>query len=161
MPSGAILVVDDEERQREIYRDILEDEGYAAETAPSGERALELLAQKRFDLVLTDLNLTGMTGVQLLKEILAADPTIAVVLITGYPSIQSAIEATKRGVYQYLEKPVDRDTLLGVVDEVFEHLARLKQSIIGESPATKAMIRMILKVAPTEIGRASCRERVE
>jgi len=85
----------------------------------------------------------------LLKEILAADPTIAVVLITGYPSIQSAIEATKRGVYQYLEKPVDRDTLLGVVDEVFEHLARLKQSIIGESPATKAMIRMILKVAPT------------
>ncbi|PYV30333.1 MAG: DNA-binding response regulator [Acidobacteria bacterium] len=149
MPSGAILVVDDEERQREIYRDILEDEGYAAETAPSGEAALQLLAQKRFDLVLTDLNLTGMTGVQLLKEILAADPTIAVVLITGYPSIQSAIEATKRGVYQYLEKPVDRDTLLGVVDEVFEHLARLKQSIIGESPATKAMIRMILKVAPT------------
>jgi DNA-binding NtrC family response regulator len=149
MPSGAILIVDDEERQREIYRDILEDEGYGAETAPSGERALELLAQKRFDLVLTDLNLTGMTGVQLLKEILAADPTIAVVLITGYPSIQSAIEATKRGVYQYLEKPVDRDTLLGVVDEVFEHLARLKQSIIGESPATKAMIRMILKVAPS------------
>jgi DNA-binding NtrC family response regulator len=149
MPSGAILVVDDEERQREIYRDILEDEGYAAETAPSGERALELLGQKRFDLVLTDLNLTGMTGVQLLKEILAADPTIAVVLITGYPSIQSAIEATKRGVYQYLEKPVDRDALLAVVDEVFEHLARLKQSIIGESVATKAMIRMILKVAPT------------
>lgn len=149
MPSGAILVVDDEERQREIYRDILEDEGYAAETAPSGERALELLGQKRFDLVLTDLNLTGMTGVQLLKEILAADPTIAVILITGYPSIQSAIEATKRGVYQYLEKPVDRDALLAVVDEVFEHLSRLKQSIIGESPATKAMIRMILKVAPT------------
>src|SRR5438094_246555 len=149
MPSGAILVVDDEERQREIYRDILEDEGYAAETAPSGEAALQLLAQKRFDLVLTDLNLTGMTGVQLLKEILAADSTIAVVLITGYPSIQSAIEATKRGVYQYQEKPVDRNKLLGVVDEVFEHLARLKESIIGESAATKAMIRMILKVAPT------------
>src|SRR2546426_7398438 len=149
MPGGSILVVDDERRQREIYRDILQDEGYEIETAPSGEAALQLLAQKRFDLVLTDLNLTGMTGVQLLKEILAADPTIAVVLITGYPSIQSAIEATKRGVYQYLEKPVDRDTLLGVVDEVFEHLARLKQSIIGESPATKAMIRMILKVAPT------------
>ncbi len=80
MRSGAILIVDDEERQREIYHDILEDEGYTAETAPSGEAALQLLAQKRFDLVLTDLNLTGMTGVQLLKEILAADPTIAVVL---------------------------------------------------------------------------------
>jgi DNA-binding NtrC family response regulator len=90
-----------------------------------------------------------MTGVQLLSEIVGADPTVAVILITGYPSIQSAIEATKRGVYQYLEKPVDRDKLLEVVAEVFQHLATLKQSILGESPATKAMVRMILKVAPT------------
>src|SRR5207245_10915676 len=98
---------------------------------------------------LPNLYRTAMPAIQLLTEIVASAPTIALVLSTGYPSIQSAIEATKRGVYQYLEKPVDRDTLLGVVDEVFEHLARLKQSIIGESPATKAMIRMILKVAPT------------
>jgi DNA-binding NtrC family response regulator len=149
MPGGSILVVDDEERQREIYREILQDEGYQSETAPSGEAALRLLAQRRFDLVLTDLNLTGMTGVQLLSEILGADPTVAVILITGYPSIQSAIEATKRGVYQYLEKPVDRDKLLEVVGEVFAHLATLKQSILGDSPATKGMVRMILKVAPT------------
>jgi DNA-binding NtrC family response regulator len=149
MPSGCILVVDDEERQREIYRDILEGEGYNAETAPSGEAALSLLDQKRFDLVLTDLNLTGMTGVQLLGEIQAADPSITVILITGYPSIQSAIEATKRGVYRYLEKPVDRDELLRVVGEVFEHLASLKRTIIGDSSATKALVRMILKVAPT------------
>ncbi|HEV2494608.1 MAG TPA: sigma-54 dependent transcriptional regulator [Terriglobia bacterium] len=145
---GAILVVDDERRQREIYRDILQDEGYQTETASSGEAALHLLAQKRFDLILTDLNLTGMTGVELLSEILAADPTVAVILITGYPSIQSAIEATKKGVYQYLEKPVDRDKLLAVVGDVFEHLATLKQTIIGSSAATKAMVRMILKVAP-------------
>ncbi len=149
MPSGSILVVDDEQRQREIYRDILDDVGYHTETAASGEAALPLLAQRRFDLVITDLNLTGMTGVQLLKEIQGADPTVAVVLITGYPSIQSAIEATKRGVYQYLEKPVDRDKLLEVVDEVFERLATLRQSIIGDSPATKAILRMILKVAAT------------
>ena len=148
MPAGSILVVDDERRQREIYRDILQDEGYEIETAPSGEAALKLLAQKRFDLVITDLNLTGMTGVQLLSEIVAADPTVAVVLITGYPSIQSAIEATKKGVYQYLEKPVDRDRLLAVVGEVFQHLATLKQTILGSSPTTKAMVRMILKVAP-------------
>ncbi len=149
MPAGSILVVDDEQRQREIYHDILEDEGYHTETAPSGEVALPLLAQKRFDLIITDLNLTGMTGIQLLAEILGADPTVAVILITGYPSIQSAIEATKRGVYQYLEKPVDRDKLLGVVREVFQHLAALKRTIIGDSPATKGMVRMILKVAPT------------
>src|SRR2546422_5056773 len=148
MAGGSILVVDDERRQREIYRDILQDEGYEIETAPSGEAALKLLAQRRFDLVITDLNLTGMTGVQLLSEIVAADPTVAVFLITGYPSIQSAIEATKKGVYQYLEKPVDRDRLLAVVGEVFQHLATLKQTILGSSPATKAMVRMILKVAP-------------
>jgi len=149
MSDANILVVDDEERQREIYRDILVDEGYEAETAPSGEAALRLLAQNRFDLVITDLNLTGMTGLQLLSEIVAGDPTVAVILITGYPSIQSAVEATRRGVYQYLEKPVDRDKLLEVVGEVFERLATLKRTIIGDSPATKAMMRMILKVAPT------------
>ncbi len=149
MPSGSILVVDDEERQREIYREILQDEGYQADTAPSGEVALRLLDQRRFDLVLTDLNLTGMTGIQLLTEIVTADPTVAVVVITGYPSIRSAIEATKRGVYQYLEKPVDRERLVEVVGEVFQHLTALRQTIIGESPATRAMVRMILKVAPT------------
>src|SRR5574337_635753 len=112
MAAGSILIVDDEERQREIYRDILASEGYTAETAPSGEAALRLLAQNRFDLVVTDLNLTGMTGIQLLTEVVAEDPTVAVILITGYPSIQTAVEATRKGVYEYLEKPVDRDRLL-------------------------------------------------
>lgn len=149
MDDTSILIVEDEERQREIYRDILVGEGYGAETAPSGEVALRLLSQRRFDLVITDLNLSGMTGVQLLAAILQADPTVAVVLITGYPSIQSAIEATKKGVYAYLEKPVDRDKLLGVVGGVFEHLSALLQTIIGDSPATKNMLRLILKVAPT------------
>ena len=94
MPTGSILVVDDEQRQREIYNDILQDEGYATDTAPSGEAALQLLAHRRFDLVITDLNLIGMTGIDLLSEIVAEDPTVAVILITGYPSIQSAVEAT-------------------------------------------------------------------
>ena len=149
MTSASILVVDDEQRQREIYNDILQDEGYATGTAPSGEVALDLLSRRRFDLVITDLNLTGMTGIELLSEIVGEDPTVAVILITGYPSIQSAVEATRRGVYQYLEKPVDRDELLRVVAEVFDRLATLKRAILGDSPATKAMMRMVLKVAPT------------
>jgi DNA-binding NtrC family response regulator len=149
VPQGSILVVDDEERQREIYHDILQDEGYDAVTASSGESALRLLGQKRFDLVLTDMNMTGMTGIELLTEILRADPTVAVVLITGYPSIGSAIDATKRGVYQYLEKPVDRARLLEVVDDVFSRLDALKRNILGSSSAVKEMIRMVLKVAPT------------
>jgi len=149
MTSASILVVDDEQRQREIYNDILQDEGYATGTAPSGEVAVDLLSRRRFDLVITDLNLTGMTGIELLSEIVGEDPTVAVILITGYPSIQSAVEATRRGVYQYLEKPVDRDELLRVVAEVFDRLATLKRAILGDSPATKAMMRMVLKVAPT------------
>jgi len=149
MTSASILVVDDEQRQREIYNDILQDEGYATGTAPSGEVALHLLSHRRFDLVITDLNLTGMTGIELLSEIVGEDPAVAVILITGYPSIQSAVEATRRGVYQYLEKPVDRDELLRVVAEVFDRLATLKRAILGDSPATKAMMRMVLKVAPT------------
>ncbi len=147
MPDGNVLIVDDEERQREIYRDILLDEGYGAETAASGEAALRLLAQKRFDMVLTDLNLPGITGIQLLGSIQQTDPTVAVVIITGYPSIPSAIEATKKGVYTYLEKPVDRDRLVGVVDEVFTRLELLHKTILGVSPSIKAMLRMILKVA--------------
>ncbi len=149
MPEGSILIVDDERRQREIYQAILQDEGYEAFTAASAESALSLVAQKRFDLILTDLNLTGRNGIQLLTEILRADPTVAVVLITGYPSIESAIDATRRGVYQYLEKPVDRARLLEVVNGALNRLAALKTSILGSSPAVKQMVRMIVKVAPT------------
>jgi DNA-binding NtrC family response regulator len=149
MHETSILIVDDEERQREIYRDILQDEGYSADTAPSGETALRLIGQRRYDLVITDLNLTGMNGIQLLSAILQADPTVAVVVITGYPSIQTAIEATKKGVYTYLEKPVDRDKLLGVVKDITGRLSSLRQTILGNSPATKAMLRMISKVAST------------
>jgi DNA-binding NtrC family response regulator len=149
MPEGSILVVDDEQRQREIYRDILLDEGYETVTAPSGETALRLLAQKRFDLVLTDLNLAGMTGIELLSQILQVDPTCAIVLITGYPSIESAIDATRRGVYQYLEKPVDRSRLLEVVSEALGRLESLKRNIIGHSSAIRETVRMVLKVAPT------------
>ncbi|MGH9357793.1 MAG: sigma-54-dependent transcriptional regulator [Terriglobia bacterium] len=149
MPEGSILVVDDEGRQREIYRDILLDEGYSVDTAASGESALRILSQKRVDLVVTDLNLAGMTGIQLLGAIQQADPTVTVMLITGYPSIESAIEATKKGVYTYLEKPVDRDKLLEVVGEVFARLVLLRKTILGVSPATKSMLRMVLKVAPS------------
>ena len=150
MPEGKILVVDDEERQREIYRDILQGEGYdGGNCRPAAKQPSSCRGQTRFDLVITDLNLTGMTGLELLSEIVVDDPTVAVIMITGYPSIQSAVEATRKGVYQYLEKPVDRDTLLEVVAEVFERLATLKRTIIGDSPATKAMMRMILKVAPS------------
>ena len=112
MPSGSILVVDDEGRQREVYRDILQDEGYDTETAPSGESALKLHGQKRFDLVITDLNLTGMTGVQLLTEIVQADPWVAVILITGYPDEGISARAAAAGLKDVMRKPLLDDNLL-------------------------------------------------
>ncbi len=149
MPDSAILIVDDEVRQREIYRDVLEGEDYRVEVAPSGEAARRLLEQRRFDLVITDMNMPGMTGLQLLSDIVQKDPTVAVVLITGYSSIESAIEATKKGVYAYLEKPVEREQLLNVVGEIFARLSALRRTIVGDSPAYQSMRRLILKVAPT------------
>ncbi len=149
MPDSAILIVDDEERQREIYRDILEGEDYHVQLAASGEAARRVLEHQRFDLVITDMNMPGITGLQLLSDIVQRDPTVAVVLITGYSTIQSAIEATKKGVYAYLEKPVERERLLGVVAEIFSRLESLRQRIVGDSPAYQNMRRLILKVAPT------------
>ena len=149
MPDSAILVVDDEERQREIYRDILEGEDYHVEIAPSGEAARRRVEQRRFDLVITDMNMPGMSGLQLLSDIVQRDPTVAVVVITGYSTIESAIEATKKGVYAYLEKPVERERLLSVVEEIFARLSALRQRIVGDSPAYQNMRRLILKVAPS------------
>ena len=146
---GSILVVDDEERQREILQAILKDEGYSVMTAVSAEHALRLMKSCRFDLVLTDLKMPGLSGIKLLEEINAADPTISVVLITAHGSIESAVEATKKGIYKYLTKPIDRAELLGVVGEVFDNLQRLKKTIIGDSPKMRDVLKMIAKVART------------
>jgi DNA-binding NtrC family response regulator len=146
---GSILVVDDEDRQREILQTILKDEGYSVATAVSGEHALRLMKNCRFDLVLTDLKMPGITGMKLLEEINAADPTISVVLITAHGSIESAVEATKKGVNRYLTKPIDKAELLAVVTEIFENLQRLKRTLIGDSPKMRDVLKMIAKVART------------
>lgn len=146
---GSILVVDDEERQREILHDILKDEGYAVTTAVSGEHALRLMKNCRFDLVLTDLKMPGITGIKLLEEINALDPTISVVLITAHGSIESAVEATKKGVYRYLTKPIDKAELLAAATEIFDNLQRLKKTLIGDSPKMRDVLKMIAKVART------------
>jgi DNA-binding NtrC family response regulator len=147
--AGSILVVDDEERQREILQAILKDEGYAVATAVSGENALRLMKNCRFDLVLTDLKMPGITGIKLLEEINGLDPTISVVLLTAHGTIDSAVEATKKGVYRYLTKPVDKSELLGVVTEVFDNLQRLKKTLIGDSPKMRDVLKMIAKVSRT------------
>ena len=99
-----ILVVDDEKSQREILEMILAEEGYDVTTAASGEAALKFAKDRRFDLALTDLKMTGMDGIELLQHLLAYDSSIIVILLTAHGSIESAKEALRRGAFDYLRK---------------------------------------------------------
>src|ERR671912_1291692 len=96
-----ILVVDDEKSQREILEMILAEEGYDVTTAASGEAALKIAKERRFDLVLTDLKMTGMDGIELLQRLLAYDSSIIVILLTAHGSIDSAKEALRRAAEMF------------------------------------------------------------
>lgn len=147
MARKRILVVDDEKRQREILELILSEENYQVSTASSGEQAIKMVKQERFDLVLTDLKMSGMDGIQLLTQLTQFDSSIIVILMTAHGSIDSAKEAIKLGAYDYLEKPLDRDKLLEIVQRALEKLNLLDTEIIGESEEMSKVKKMILKVA--------------
>jgi DNA-binding NtrC family response regulator len=147
MVRKSILVVDDERPQREILEEILSGEGYDLMTAASGEAALKIVKDKRFDLVLTDLKMTGMDGIELLQRLLAYDSSIIVILLTAHGSIDSAKEALRRGAFDYLEKPYDRETLLGTIRRALTKLESLDSEIISDSPEMESVKKMVLKVA--------------
>ncbi|HXU08445.1 MAG TPA: sigma-54 dependent transcriptional regulator [Blastocatellia bacterium] len=149
MARNRVLVVDDEKNQREIYTLILEDDGYQVTTAQSGEQALRLARENQFDLVLTDYMMTGMDGLTLLSELLKHDPSIMVVMMTAHGSVESVKEALRGGAFDYLEKPIDRDQLLKVVENALGRLNRIDDEIIGHSDEIERMKKMICKVAPS------------
>jgi DNA-binding NtrC family response regulator len=147
MARKSILVVDDEKSQREILEMILSGEGYDVTTASSGEAALKFAKDRRFDLALTDLKMTGMDGIELLQHLLAQDSSIIVILLTAHGSIESAKDALRRGAFDYLQKPYDRDTLLETIRRALKKLDALDAEIISASPEMEAVKKMILKVA--------------
>lgn len=147
MARKSILVVDDEKSQREILEMILSGEGYDVTTASSGEAALKFAKEQRFDLALTDLKMTGMDGVELLQRLLAYDSSIIVILLTAHGSIESAKDALRRGAFEYLEKPYDRDTLLETIRRALGRLDALDTEIISASGEMESVKKMILKVA--------------
>ena len=147
MARKSILVVDDEKSQREILEMILSGEGYDVTTASSGEAALKIAKERRFDLALSDLKMTGMDGVELLQRLLAYDSSIIVILLTAHGSIESAKEALRRGAFEYLEKPYDRDTLLETIRRALARLDALDTEIISDSAEMEAVKKMVLKVA--------------
>ncbi len=147
MARKTILVVDDEKSQREILEMILSEAGYDVTTAASGEAAMKFIADRRFDLVLTDLKMTGMDGIELLQQLLGHDSSIIVILLTAHGSIDSAKEALRRGAFDYLQKPYDRDTLLNTIHNALHKLDELDAEIISASAEMEAVKKMILKVA--------------
>jgi two-component system NtrC family response regulator len=123
-----ILVVDDEDNLRRVTQLRLQQAGYDVATAPDAAAALALLDAQPHDLVITDLRMPGLTGLELLDRIKHASPEIIVILVTAYGTIESAVEAMKRGAYDYIIKPVHADALKLVVSRALEH-HRLRQEV--------------------------------
>jgi DNA-binding NtrC family response regulator len=164
MPKGSILVVDDEAEIREGLNLLLESEGYAATTVETGDAALARLDEQPFDLVLLDVSLPDRNGLELLREIRQRDPSLSVVLITAYGSIDMARSAFKSGAQDYITKPWSNDELLAQValaiegrrlrEENVQLKRALKQrynfpNIIGKGERILALLDLVAQVAPS------------
>jgi len=157
-----ILVVDDEEGIRKILRQVLEYEGHEVRVAGGGGEAISLYAETRPDIVFMDVKMARMDGLEALDRMREHDPTAVVVMISGHGSIETAVEATRRGAYDFLEKPLDTDRLLLTIRNALQQRglaqenARLRgevesrYEIVGRSYAIRGLLDRIEKVAPTD-----------
>ena len=157
-----ILIVEDEELMRELLTKILAGESYRIYQASSAEEALKLMQDQAYDLVLTDLRLKGMNGLQLLTEARVLDPEILVIVMTAYASVETAVEAMRKGAYDYITKPFINEEIRVMLRRALNqrHLSRenrhLKrelreryrfENIVGNSEAMEKVYRLIEKVA--------------
>ena len=123
-----ILVSDDEEVSRQLLSDFLTDIGYAVETAPDGEVALNMAREKHFDLLITDIRMPGMSGIELIQSMRQVSPDTCFIVITGYSSIDTAIAAVKEGAYDYISKPFNLDEMRIIVERAIERQNLLKEA---------------------------------
>ncbi|TFG36759.1 MAG: sigma-54-dependent Fis family transcriptional regulator [Nitrospirales bacterium] len=124
-----ILVVDDEQLQRDIVKTILDDEGYETYTAPSGEEALKIAKRYSPDVILADLKMEGMNGIELLESVQKDFVTSTMIIVTAHGTISSAVEAMKKGAFDYLTKPLNKDSLLMTVRRGVERTELLKENL--------------------------------
>lgn len=161
---GSILVVDDEKGQREILNAILKKEGYDVVDVPGVREALEQLDSREFDLILTDLKMQGQSGLELLETVLGDDAQQCVIIMTAHGTIDSAVEAMKKGAFDYLEKPLERENLLITLKRAFERIGLVREnrvlqkkveaiktipSMQGEHPKMREVFRIVSKIAAT------------
>jgi two-component system response regulator HydG len=157
-----VAIVDDERQIREVCRDVARSLGYNAMMAESAEHAFRLMDSQAIDVLLLDLKLPGAGGLEVLRRIKEHRPDIEVVVMTGYASVQSAVQAMKIGAYDYVTKPFSLDELKLVLERLTSHL-RLKTEnrmlrekikskqgyggIVGRAPEMERLYRMISKAA--------------
>ena len=161
---GTIHVIDDEAIIHEVLDDLLTSEGYELEMSKSGEEALEKHSSQTYDLVLLDLLMPGMNGLEVLKKLKKIDPHSVIIIITAYASVESAISAMKTGAFDYIQKPFKHDELILSIERAREHKKlqdenlRLKdelkkkfsfENIIGRSKAMESVFELIKASAPT------------
>jgi DNA-binding NtrC family response regulator len=166
--SGSLLVVDDDEEMRNLIRDVLQDRGHQVAVASSGASALAQLREEHYAVVLTDLRMKGMQGIELLIEIKRDYPDAGVILMTAFGSVETAVEAMKHGASDYLTKPVRTDELVRVVERVMrevtlrQEVTRLRREvhkeysfhqILGKSKPMQEVFDLIRRVAdsPTNV----------
>jgi DNA-binding NtrC family response regulator len=160
-----ILVVDDEFSVRDSLYNWFRNEGYRTETAENGSEALRKLQDSPWDIVLLDIKMPGMDGMELQKHIKKIDSTIIVIIITAYATVDTAVEAMKEGAFDYLSKPIDPDKLSILIRNavnqrrlIAENIQlrqkveelTLQDEIVGESPQIKKILEMIDTVAKTD-----------
>ncbi|MFT3903519.1 MAG: sigma-54 dependent transcriptional regulator [Niabella sp.] len=161
-PAGEILIIDDEAAIRKTLAEILSFENYKVCEAVDGEEGLKLFQEKKFDLVLCDIKMPKVDGMEFLEKANAISPDVPIVMISGHGNIETAVEAVKHGAYDFISKPPDLNRLLITIRNALEKgslvtetkVLRRKvskvQEIIGESEAIRRIKDTIDKVAPTE-----------
>ncbi|MGB9640282.1 MAG: sigma-54-dependent transcriptional regulator, partial [Anaerolineales bacterium] len=120
MSQVKILVIDDETGIREGTKRALSAQGYEVDTAENGEQGLELIKKNRYDLILLDVMMPGISGIELIEKIHQVDPETVCIIITGYATVEMAVRAIKEGAYDFLTKPFTVDDLLIVVNQGLE-----------------------------------------
>lgn len=157
-----VLIVDDEPLQRDILNTILEEEGYETYTAPSGEEALKVISKFHPEVILTDLKMEGMDGIELIEAIPREPFEPSMIVMTAHGTISSAVEAMRKGAFDYLTKPLDKDSLVLTVKRAIERTELLKENlqlhkelydrfrmegIVGKSGKMREAIEIMQKVS--------------
>jgi two-component system, NtrC family, nitrogen regulation response regulator NtrX len=159
---AAILLIDDEKSIRNVLKDILQHEGYRIEEAADGEQGLQKLAAQPFDLVLCDIKMPKMDGLEVLQQIMLLQPDVPVIMISGHGTIETAVDAVKKGAFDFIAKPPDLNRLLITIRNALDKNTLVKetrvlkkkvqrvQDIIGNSAGIAKIKSTIEKVAPTD-----------